>query len=1021
MTSTSTESTQELRRRAEEKFLSSGGPTSEIFSPEDKERLFHELQVHQIELEMQNEELRHSQSELESLQSSYFDLYDLAPVGYLTVSDEGYILKTNLTAATMLGMERNYSFHKPMTQFIFPEDQDLYYLYRKQLIDSGELQNLEMRLKRVDVSHFWAELQSTLAHNGENWITISDVTKRKRANIELAFQNEEKGKRADELAIANTELAFQNEEKGKRVAELVIANTELAFQNEEKGKRAAELVIANTELAFQNEEKDKRADELVISEARFSGAFVYSPIGMALVSTEGKWLKANVSLCKMLGYSEEQLLAKTFQDITHPDDLETDLNYVSQLLAGEIETYRMEKRYFHKQGQIIWILLSASLVRDSDDLPLYFIAQIENITERKQAEEALKESQKRLAGIIEGTRAGTWEWNVQTGETVFNEQWAEIIGYTLDEIAPVSIETWMKYAHPDDLLKCGELLEKHFRGESGYYEFESRMKHKDGQWIWVLDRGKVATWSDDGKPLWMCGTHQDITTRKQVEEVLWNERVFLRNLIDSAEDLIYFKDQNGLYLCCNKASERFIGLSESDQIGKSDFDLFGLELAEKIVRHDKEVMEGGRPNRSEDRVTLQDGVPFLMDTVKTPIYGSDNQLIGLVGISRDITQRKKTECELRNSEERYREIVESQSEFVDRFLPGGILTFVNSAVTRWVGISAGELIGTSFYPYIHKDDIGEVAGKIEALTPEVSQCTFEYRNAAPDGSLHWHQCTVHALTDERGQIIEYQGVGLDITEKKEAELFLAHAKETLELEVLARTAALEHAYKELQKISFELVWAEEKERERIAGELHDQVGQSLLLAKIKLDELAHELSSDELRTSAEKTAELIGTSIQDIRTLTFKMRPPLLDSPDIEKNLQYLCASINEDYNVAINFTGTDTSVTLACELRATLYRVARELLLNVIKHAKTTRAVLSLQTDGRNLTLCVIDQGVGFSYFGAVNKHHATVRGYGLLSVGQRIERIGGTLAVESALDRGTVVTVVVPLQQSYDDREDA
>jgi len=448
-------SPQELRQRAEELFQASETLIPELSSPDEIKQLFHELQVHQIELEMQNEELQLYRDYLEESRACYFDLYDLAPVGYLTLSNEGIVLKANLAASTMLGVERALLLQKPMTRFIFPEDQDLYYLHSKQLIDSGELQNWEMRLKQVDGSHFWAELQSIMAHNGENWITINDVTKRK------------------------------------------LTEKELAFQNEEKGKRAAELVI---------------------SESRFRGAFDYSAIGMALVSKEGKWLKANISLCKMLGYSEEELQAKTFQDITHPDDLQIDLNYVRRLLAGEIETYRMEKRYFHKQGQVIWIQLSVSLVRDSDDAPLYFISQIENITGRKQAQEDLQENQKRLAGIIKGTRAGTWEWNVQTGETVFNEQWAEIIGYTLNEISPVSIETWLKYVHPDDLLKSGQLLEKHFSGVSGYYEYESRMKHKDGRWIWVLGRGKVASWTEDGKPLWMFGTHQDITARKYAED-----------------------------------------------------------------------------------------------------------------------------------------------------------------------------------------------------------------------------------------------------------------------------------------------------------------------------------------------------------------------------------------------------------------------------------------------------------------------------------------------------------------------
>ena len=105
----------------------------------------------------------------------------------------------------------------------------------------------------------------------------------------------------------------------------------------------------------------------------------------------------------------------------------------------------------------------------------------------KQAKDALRDAHWRLASIIEGTHAGTWEWNVQTGETVFNEVWAQIIGYTLKELAPISIKTWGTFAHPDDLKQSGELLERHFAGELPYYDYECRMKHKDGHWAWVAE------------------------------------------------------------------------------------------------------------------------------------------------------------------------------------------------------------------------------------------------------------------------------------------------------------------------------------------------------------------------------------------------------------------------------------------------------------------------------------------------------------------------------------------------------
>ncbi len=129
----------------------------------------------------------------------------------------------------------------------------------------------------------------------------------------------------------------------------------------------------------------------------------------------------------------------------------------------------------------------------------------------------LSDKGRRLHSIIEGTNIGTWEWNIQTGETLFNERWAEMIGYTLHDLSPSSIDTWLKHCHPDDLKRSGELLEKHFAGELAYYECEARMRHKDGHWVWVQDRGKVTSWTEDGKPSLMSGTHQDITSRKENE------------------------------------------------------------------------------------------------------------------------------------------------------------------------------------------------------------------------------------------------------------------------------------------------------------------------------------------------------------------------------------------------------------------------------------------------------------------------------------------------------------------------
>ena len=174
----------------------------------------------------------------------------------------------------------------------------------------------------------------------------------------------------------------------------------------------------------------------------------------------------------------------------------------------------------------------------------------------------------------------------------------------------------------------------------------------------------------------------EIAERKKMEQELFNEKAFLRSLIDSADDLIYFKDRNSIYLGCNKASEAFTGLSEQEQIGRSDFDFFGREMAEYILRHDEMVLEGGVAVRAEEWVTSTTGDRKLLDTVKTPIYGQEGQPIGLVGISRDITLRKQAEEEKAELESQLQQAQKMES--VGR-LAGGVAHDFNNMLTVILG------------------------------------------------------------------------------------------------------------------------------------------------------------------------------------------------------------------------------------------------------------------------------------------------------------------------------------------------
>lgn len=204
--------------------------------------------------------------------------------------------------------------------------------------------------------------------------------------------------------------------------------------------------------------------------------------------------------------------------LIHPED-QGKLRHSIDESARSLSLWELEYRICPPDGTVRWLGGNALPQREPDGSVLWH-GYLQDVTDRKAAADALQHERQRLADIIEATNVGTWEWNVQTGEIVLNERWAGMLGYTLEELSPTSIETWEKLIHPDDLKASNEILQQCFREKSGRYEVEVRLRHKEGRWIWVLDTGRVITWTEEGRPLIMSGTHLDITARKEAELML---------------------------------------------------------------------------------------------------------------------------------------------------------------------------------------------------------------------------------------------------------------------------------------------------------------------------------------------------------------------------------------------------------------------------------------------------------------------------------------------------------------------
>jgi PAS domain S-box-containing protein len=373
----------------------------------------------------------------------------------------------------------------------------------------------------------------------------------------------------------------------------------------------------------------------------------------------------NERWARMLGYTLEELAPisiETWNTLVHPEDSIISENLINRHLSGELDYYECEARMRHKNGRWVWVLDRGKVTRWTDDSkPLIMSGTHQDITDRKTAELALVEEKQRLDNIIEATNVGTWEWNIQTGETIFNERYAEALGYTLEELFPTTSKTWDTLIHPEDREISDRQLELHLKGELEYYECEVRLRHKDGGWIWVLDRGKVTRWTDDGKPLFMYGTHQDITERRQAEDVRRQlEDKFTKAFNISPDAISITRMEDGRYIDVNEGFCRISGYSREESIGKTSNALNlwpDPEDRNAIVRG---LTQDGRVENLEFSFRKKSGeiITGLVSANLIELEGKNC----ILAVIRDISDRKKMEEALRYSEERFRLLFEQMAE-----------------------------------------------------------------------------------------------------------------------------------------------------------------------------------------------------------------------------------------------------------------------------------------------------------------------------------------------------------------------
>lgn len=389
-------------------------------------------------------------------------------------------------------------------------------------------------------------------------------------------------------------------------------------------------------------ERMRRERELAEAEERFRSAFDNAPIGMALVAPDGRWLKVNRAICEITGYSETALLTRTFHSLTHPDDLDADLEAVRQLLAGEIRTYQLDRRYHDANGRIIWLSMSVSLVRDGTGEPLYFIAQVKDITDRRAAEESARRMVDRIAEAVsiidsDGTRLHVND----ASRAILDDLKVSFVADRAVGFVPDPADEHQSGAIAEDgtPLTSAQLPVEITRvtGEEideAIVGFPSASV--DIRWLRLSTRRL----SDGRPPYQVIVSFTDVTRRKQAERALALSQARLHALFRYIPAALSLRDLEGRYLHVTDSVARVHGRTPEDMVGHHPSEHLDGEILAETLADDQAMRTSGETISRDVTIRHADGSEHDYYVLKWPVLDENGGVAAFGAFSLDITDHR---------------------------------------------------------------------------------------------------------------------------------------------------------------------------------------------------------------------------------------------------------------------------------------------------------------------------------------------------------------------------------------------
>ena len=757
------------------------------------------------------------------------------------------------------------------------------------------------------------------------------------------------------------------------------------------------------------------------SEERFRAVFEHAPFGICVSGLDGRITQANSSFCRMLGYSEQELVGRAWSELTHPDDLGSCLAMKEQLDKDPDGCAEGEKRYIHRSGAAVWARVKISTARDPGRTPAFHVVHVEDIAERRQAERALRESEERFRIMADGCPTVMWVTNAQGGVQFVNRAYREFCGSTFEQVEG---RKWQMILHPDDAPEYLAVLRRAVRDHTPVVA-ELRARRADGEWRWFATYAEPR-FSSDGEFLGHVGLSPDITERKRDEQARRFQHSLIRAIHEVSLDGILVVNDEAVVVSHYR---RFLDvwqirpadLPGNRALGAPDSTLLSTAVGlvkdpDAFLKRVQELYDDPSAN-DHCEIELRDG--RTLERYSTSLRSESGQPLGRVWFFRDISGRKQAEQAVQSSEEKFRQLAENIRE---------VFWMTNSATNELLYLSPAyeELWGSScdsvyqnpmaWAEAIHPDDLEQVRSTF-ARQMHGEAAESEYRIRTPDGLEKWIRNRAFPVRDEAKQLIRVAGIAEDITAWKRYEEELIQAREGAEAASRAKSRFLANMSHETRTpmngvigMLQLLLQSDLTQEQQVYANLAQSSGRVLLaliddildLSRIEAGKMTLENRGFSLRHTIEEVIELTRAQA-NAKGLYIHARvspeiPPVVggDSHRLRQVLTKLCAN-------AVKFTE---------------------------RGQVTLDAAPGIRRDGRvTVRFSITDTGIGiradqaaapFSPFTQADE--STTRKYGGTGLGlaiskQLVEMMGGAIGVNSREGQGstfwfTVVFDLAPAQ---------